>query len=116
MDALTDFGASRAVKLDEVSKLFGFPGKLGIEGSHVEEMYDAGRINEIRDYGETDVLNTYLIYLRFMLHRADLTMDGYNRTIADVLSYIDTVKCERPHLTEFVEEWGKASSGEFHLD
>jgi predicted PolB exonuclease-like 3'-5' exonuclease len=33
MDVLSDFGASRAVKLDEVSKLLGFPGKFGIEGS-----------------------------------------------------------------------------------
>ena len=72
-------------------------------------MYDAGKIKAIRDYCETDVLNTYLVYLRFMLHRDDLTKDGYNKAITDVLSYIDTVKAERTHFAEFFEEWGKAS-------
>lgn len=116
MDALTDFGASKAVKLDELSKLFGFPGKFGIDGSQIEEMFEAGKIKKIRDYCETDVLNTYLVYLRFMLHRDDLTKDGYNKAVTDVLSYIDSVKTERPHFSEFVEEWGKSNRNKFLLD
>ena len=62
------------------------------------------------------VLNTYLVYLRFMLHLGDLTTDGYNRAITDVLSYIDSVKTKRPHFAEFVEEWRKASEAKFLLD
>ena len=116
MDVLADYGASRAVKLDEVSKLFGFPGKFGIDGSQVKEIYEAGGIQEIRDYCETDVLNTYLVYLRYMLHRADLTKDGYNKAIADVLAYIDAEAADRPHLGEFLEAWRESSGGTFKLE
>ena len=49
MDVLSDFGASRAVKLDEVCRLCGFPGKFGIDGSQVNPLYDEGRIDEIRN-------------------------------------------------------------------
>ena len=44
------------MKLDEVSKLFGFPGKFGIDGSQIAALYEAGEIKRIRDYCETDVL------------------------------------------------------------
>ena len=65
-EALTDFGAaSRALKLNEVCAVLGFPGKFGVDGSQVAPMFDEGRIEEIRDYCETDVLNTYLVYLRY---------------------------------------------------
>ena len=110
MDVLSDFGASRAVKLDEVSKLLGFPGKFGIEGSQVREIYEEGRIAEIRDYCETDVLNTDLVYLRHKLHTADLTKEAYNRAISEVIAFIDGEKAARPYLGEFMEAWGDQKS------
>jgi hypothetical protein len=116
MDVLSDFGASRAVKLDEVSKLLGFPGKFGIEGSQVKELYEEGRITEIRDYCETDVLNTYLVYLRHKLHTADLTKETYNRAISEVIAFIDGEKAARPYLGEFMEAWGQASGDRFLIE
>ena len=47
----------------------GFPGKLGMDGSQVWDAYSAGSSREIRDYCETDVVNTYLVLLRFQLMR-----------------------------------------------
>jgi hypothetical protein len=49
-----------------------------MEGSQVWENYLAGHIEEIREYCETDVLNTYLIYLRFELMHGHLTLADYN--------------------------------------
>ena len=115
MDVLSDFGASRSVKLDEVSRLLGFPGKFGIDGSKVKEMHEAGRLKEIRDYCETDVLNTYLVYLRYLLHTADMTRESYNKAIADVITYIDAEKEKRPHLLEFLEAWGANCCNKFML-
>jgi predicted PolB exonuclease-like 3'-5' exonuclease len=116
MDVLSDFGASRSVKLDEVSRLLGFPGKFGIDGSKVKEIYDAGRLKEIRDYCETDVLNTYLVYLRYLLHTADLTKENYNKAISDVLAYIDAEKDARLHLLEFMSAWGESCGTRFLID
>jgi predicted PolB exonuclease-like 3'-5' exonuclease len=62
MEALPDFGATTRRKLDEVCAVLGLPGKLGIDGSMVEQLHDAGRTEEIRNCCELDVLNTYLVY------------------------------------------------------
>jgi predicted PolB exonuclease-like 3'-5' exonuclease len=59
--------------LDDLAKLFGFPGKLGMDGGKVWEAWQAGKAAEIRDYCETDVINTYLVYNRFRRLRGELT-------------------------------------------
>jgi len=116
-EALTDFGAaSRGLKLNEICAVLGFPGKVGVDGSQVAPMYDDGKINEIRDYCETDVLNTYLVYLRYQLTRDRMTTEGYNRSIADVISLIEAEREARPHLGEFLEAWGEASSNKFMME
>jgi len=115
MEVLSDYGASARVKLNEVCSVLGFPGKFGVDGSRVAEMVDNGQIAEIRDYCETDVLNTYLVYLRHMHHRGKLSTDSYNRTIADVVSLIESEGETRPHLQDFMDAWGVASRNTFTL-
>ena len=115
LEVLSDYGASARIKLNEVCAILGFPGKFGTEGSQVAEMFDAGRVGEIRDYCETDVLNTYLVYLRHRLHTGGLSTEGYNRAVADVISLIESDGAERPHLTAFLEAWGGASGNTFML-
>ncbi len=113
-EALSDFGAaSRGLKLNEVCAVLGFPGKFGVDGSQVAPLFDEGRIGEIRDYCETDVLNTYLVYLRYQLTRGSITKDGYNRAVADVVSLIEAERAERPHLGAFLEAWGVAAKNVF---
>lgn len=113
MEVLSDYGASARVKLNEVCSVLGFPGKFGVDGSKVSEMVDQGQIAEIRDYCETDVLNTYLVYLRHMLHRGKLSTESYNRAIADVVSLIESEGDTRPYLKDFMEAWGVASGNSF---
>jgi predicted PolB exonuclease-like 3'-5' exonuclease len=115
IEALSDFGTSARIKLNEVCSILGFPGKFGVDGSKVSEMYDDGKIKEIRDYCETDVLNTYLVYLRYMQHRGEMTVDSYNRSIAEVLSLLDNEQEKRPHLGEFFIAWEDACGGKFDL-
>ncbi len=115
LEVLSDFGASARGKLNEVCSVLGFPGKFGVDGAKVASMFDDGRVSEIRDYCETDVLNTYLVYLRVMHHRGTLTTDNYNHAIADVVALIESEGETRPHLQEFMEAWGEASSNNFTL-
>ncbi|MBA3903885.1 MAG: 3'-5' exonuclease, partial [Rhodocyclaceae bacterium] len=65
MDLLALYQGRGNAPLDELAKLMGLPGKLGMDGSAVWGAYQAGRVGEIRDYCETDVVNTFLVYLRF---------------------------------------------------
>ena len=115
LEVLSDFGASARGKLNEVCSVLGFPGKVGVDGSQVAPMYDEGRIDEIRDYCETDVLNTYLLYLRTMHHRGTVSTESYNLAIADVVSLIESEGTARPHLAEFLDAWGVASGNTFTL-
>ena len=65
MDVLAGYQVRGRASLDETAVLLGFPGKLGMSGAKVWDKYREGGIGEIRDYCETDVLNTWLVYLRF---------------------------------------------------
>ena len=116
-ESLTDFGAaSRALKLNEICAVLGLPGKFGVDGADVQPMFDAGRINEIRDYCETDVLNTYLVYLRYQLTRGIITLESHNRAVGDVVSFIGSEQKTRSHLGNFMQAWGEACDNKFLLD
>lgn len=103
MDVLASFQPRAAAPLDEVATLCGLPGKMGMSGASVAEAVDRGEIEAVRNYCETDVLNTYLLYLRFQHFRGVLDADGYEREtrkVADALAATD-----RTHLRSFLEAW-----------
>jgi predicted PolB exonuclease-like 3'-5' exonuclease len=77
-DALASYDARSKPKLDELSKILGLSGKPdGIHGGEVEGLVNAGRIQEVADYCETDVVNTYRIWLLYELFRGTMTMQQY---------------------------------------
>lgn len=92
--------------LNDIALLLGFPGKMGLEGSQVWGEYQAGNIKGIRDYCETDVLNTYLIYLRYQLMRGELKADELEQELSLLR---DTLASEnnsgRTHLGMFSNAW-----------
>ena len=72
MDLLALYQPRAAAPLDEMARLAGFPGKLGMGGEQVWSAYQQGRLAEIRAYCETDVVNTYLVFVRFQRLRGHL--------------------------------------------
>jgi predicted PolB exonuclease-like 3'-5' exonuclease len=73
MDLLAMYQPRASAPLDDLAKLCGFPGKMGMDGSKVWEAFQQGQIGAIRAYCETDVVNTYLMYCRFQMMRGGLT-------------------------------------------
>ena len=72
-DVLSSFSYGAKVKLAELSRIMGLPGKPdGIDGSQVEKYFNAGRIQDIADYCRSDVINTYRLWLRHELFRGRL--------------------------------------------
>jgi predicted PolB exonuclease-like 3'-5' exonuclease len=67
-----------------MAKLCGFPGKLGMDGSAVYPAYLDGKLEDIRRYCETDVMNTYLLYCRYQKMRGGFTESEYDGEIAFV--------------------------------
>ena len=107
MDVLAGFQPRMSAPLDEIATLLGFPGKLGMDGSKVWDAYQQGDITGIRQYCETDVLNTYLVYLRFELMRGRLQESEYQRE-CDLLRRTITA-AQQPHFDEFLNAWPTAN-------
>lgn len=107
MDVMAMFNARANAPLDDVAKLCGFPGKLGMDGSKVWDAYKAGKIEEIRNYCETDVANTHLVFLRFKLMRGQLTQAAYDEEIALVRETLRGYQQSSgaSHWTEFLAAW-----------
>jgi len=103
MDVLSGYGASGRASLDLAAQLVGLPGKLGIGGAQVWSAYRRGELASIRDYCETDVLNTYLIYLRFQLARGELDAASYQSELAVVETKL--AQSDRPHLQQYLKLW-----------
>jgi 3'-5' exonuclease len=65
--------------LNLLLKTIGLPGKTGIDGSRVQELYDAGRLDEIHRYCRSDVIQTYFLFLRVELMRGRIDQARYQR-------------------------------------
>lgn len=102
MDVLSMYGG-RGSPLDEVARLAGFPGKLGVGGGAVWESYRNGALTSIRDYCEADCVNTYLLFLRFQLMRCALTQEQYAQECVLVRSYLE--RQPAAHWREFLGLW-----------
>ncbi|HLO63086.1 MAG TPA: 3'-5' exonuclease [Azonexus sp.] len=104
MDLLALYNGRANAPLDDLAKLFGFPGKLGMDGGKVWEAWQAGQIADIRDYCETDVINTYLVYNRFRRLRGELTAEEEMAEAEFVKAQL--AKIGAPHWQEFLAAWG----------
>ncbi|KAF0844472.1 hypothetical protein FNL37_1922 [Methylovorus glucosotrophus] len=105
MDLMALYQARANAPLDQIAQLCGFPGKLGMDGSKVWDAYCRGEIEAIRNYCETDVANTYLVYLRFQLMRGHLNPESYASEIALVRQTL--AASEGPHWKEFLAAWAE---------
>jgi predicted PolB exonuclease-like 3'-5' exonuclease len=108
MDVLAAFQSRASAGLHAMARLCGFPGKLGFDGSEVYAAYAAGRIEAIRRYCETDVLNTYLLYLRFQQMRGTISAGQYAAEISLAREKIAASK--EPHWREFLVAWDAGAS------
>lgn len=103
MDLMAMYQPRAAAPLDDIAQLMGFPGKIGIGGAFVWQAWQDGGIEQIRNYCEADVANTYLVYLRFQLMRGMLTADQYGQETALLRATLE--KSPQPHWREFLQRW-----------
>jgi 3'-5' exonuclease len=97
-DVLGSYVPGAKVKLDEVSKILGLTGKPeGVDGSRVEEMVLAGQIEKVARYCESDVLNTYRVWLVYELFRGSITAKEHEWSEAQVRDFVVSRKSANPH-------------------
>lgn len=105
MDLLAMYSPKNNAPLDALAKLCGFPGKLGMDGSQVYPQYLEGRLEDIRRYCETDVMNTYLVYCRFQKMRGGLTEAEYEQEIVFVQETLGQLAPTESHWQEYLAAW-----------
>jgi hypothetical protein len=108
-DYLSNFGAAyRRSSLDVLAKLIGLPGKYTIAGEDVEYLYRQARYKEINQYCMTDVLQTFLLFLRVELLRGRMDGAAYQSAIAaarEDLSQRAAAAGQENFLSDFLARW-----------
>ncbi len=80
-DLLSNDGAASSAPLDLYAKLVGLPGKEGVAGKDVGVLYAQGSLDVIAGYCMSDVVQTWLVYLRYRLLEGSLTAGGYRTSL-----------------------------------
>jgi 3'-5' exonuclease len=98
-DALSSYDARSKVSLDAVSRFLGLAGKPeGVDGSQVAQLVKESRIQEVADYCETDVVNTYRVWLRYELFRGGLAPEAFQAGEDDLAAFLRARIATHPHL------------------
>ena len=103
MDVLAMYNGRANAPLDQMAKLCGFPGKMGMDGSKVWDAFQQGQLQEIRDYCETDAANTYLMFMRFQLLRGVYNPQEYQTEIDRLYHHLNAQPQE--HWQQFCQMW-----------
>jgi predicted PolB exonuclease-like 3'-5' exonuclease len=102
-DVLSSFSSQAKVSLHELCRVMGLPGKPnGISGADVERYHREGRIREIAEYCESDVLNTFRVWLRYELFRGGLSYKEFRMSEDNLTQFINMRGNTKPHLTDLV--------------
>jgi 3'-5' exonuclease len=102
-DVLSSFAPQAKATLHEICKVMGMSGKPdGIRGGDVARYCLDGRIKEVAEYCETDIVNTYRVWLRYELFRGRLTQAGYAASETNLIEYIRLRSNTKPHLIDLM--------------
>ncbi len=110
MDMLAKYNGRANAPMDELAKLCGFPGKLGMDGGQVWQAWSQGKADEVRAYCETDVVNTWLLYCRYCYLRGEFDLPAYEaeiQLVRDSLAALDA-----PHWRDYLQAWSPPPGGD----
>lgn len=92
MDKMSLYNGYSKQKLDTIAALCGFAGKGEIDGSQVVPMVQSGDWQKLTTYCESDVLNTWLIYLRWLILTGKADLDGCEMMIEQTHEFVSKIK------------------------
>src|SRR5262245_11855495 len=106
MDWFTNFGGCRLDGgINLLAKLLGLPGKMGVKGDQVYQMYLDGKLQEINDYCLCDTLDTYFVFLRTRILTGDLNLEQEAELIAKAKELLESKTTEFPVLRKYLASW-----------
>jgi predicted PolB exonuclease-like 3'-5' exonuclease len=69
-----------------------------IDGGEVHRYFKDGKIQEIADYCETDIVNTYRVWLRYELFRGRLSPCDFEASEQAFAAFLKGKEAAKPHL------------------
>lgn len=105
MDVMAMFNGRNFQKLDDIAHLLGYPGKRGDGAYHVPEYVRQQEWQKLTAYCEGDVLNTWLIYLRWSLLKGQLLLPDYRDLVQHTIQFL----LSQPQHAEFLTLWRETS-------
>jgi len=106
-DVLCNFGATRfSGGLNLAAQLLGKPGKMDVQGSMVQDMYDRGELDQINDYCRCDVLDTYFVFLRCCVMNGRVTLEREQELISSTKAWLIERRDLSPAYRQYLEQWG----------
>lgn len=106
-ELLTNFGTTRFTGgLNLAANLLGKPGKMGIQGDMVQDMFEAGRLREINEYCRCDVLDTYFVFLRTRVLVGQLTLEAEQQLVGEVKQWLEERAPQADSYRTYLEHWG----------
>ena len=104
-EVMTNFSASRFNGgLNLAANLVGKPGKMGIAGHMVQDLYNEGQLRRINDYCRCDVLDTYFVLLRTKILTGEITLEREAELIAETTAWLEERAEEFPVYREYLEQ------------
>ncbi len=106
-DFFSNFSAVRVSGgLNLLANLIGKPGKCGVDGSQVQQLYDDGQVEEINDYCRCDVLDTYFVFLRSRVLTGELELNQEQTILEEVRAWLEERAPDSPAYTHYLANWG----------
>jgi predicted PolB exonuclease-like 3'-5' exonuclease len=110
-EMLTNYGTTRFTGgLNLAANLLGKPGKMGIQGDMVQDMFEAGRLREINEYCRCDVLDTYFVFLRTRVLVGQLTLEAEQQRVSEVKHWLEERSSQADSYRAYLEHWGDWSN------
>lgn len=107
MDLFSNFGAVTVTGgLNALANMIGKPGKTGIDGSKIQDMYDSGQVDAINDYCRCDVLDTYFVFLRTRVLLGKLSLDEEHEIVMSTKVWLESQQAGSPAFAHYLEHWG----------
>jgi predicted PolB exonuclease-like 3'-5' exonuclease len=93
--------------LHEIAAASGIPGKIGVSGGDVLELWTAGEIKKIVEYNEWDAITTYLLWLRLAHLAGFVSTEGFEAEQATLEKMLTRMAGEPggSHLGTYLEQW-----------
>ena len=107
MDRFSQYGASRREGMDVVASLYGLPGKTDVDGSMVGALVAADDWQTLSVYCESDVMNTWLIYLRWLRLTGKLSSPSFAHWQQQSVTYLKSFTQADGSVRhqDFIVEW-----------